>query len=206
MNMKFKTACCHCLLLTATFCASAFAQTPNLTVCAGKGFRLTSSQDASGITPITYAWYENGENMGGAYNTASISIAGGKAEAGVYHYVRVASNSACTLSSNTCTVAVLAQAGNGQAANSCGCVTGAVNCGGVCQPNNDYTTNDGACTGQCNLAYVQLRDGCTGAVKNSRYGTYTNTQCKDNCGAVQDPSANVWTWRCCQVASNCGNT
>jgi hypothetical protein len=90
------------LLLTAT--APAFAQ---LQVCANQGFSLVSAEPASGIEPITYEWYENSIPISNS-STASISIPAGKAEAGMYEYVRVARNAACELSSNTYTVEVVA--------------------------------------------------------------------------------------------------
>jgi hypothetical protein len=66
---------------------------------------------------------------------------------------------------------------NGQTANSCGCATGTINCSGTCRTDNNYTTNDGNCTGTCtNLAYVQLRNAC-GTVINSTYSTYSNSGC-----------------------------
>jgi hypothetical protein len=90
------------LLFTAT--APVFAQ---LQVCANQGFALVSAEPASGIEPITYEWYENGIPINNS-NTASISIAAGKATAGTYQYVRKAANSACTLSTDSYTVEVLA--------------------------------------------------------------------------------------------------
>jgi hypothetical protein len=66
---------------------------------------------------------------------------------------------------------------NGEAAGllNC-CVTGTTNCSGMCTTTGTYTTNDGACAGKCNAAYVRLRNQC-GVVINSTYGTYTNTGC-----------------------------
>ncbi|MDR2359647.1 MAG: hypothetical protein LBD87_07630, partial [Prevotellaceae bacterium] len=66
---------------------------------------------------------------------------------------------------------------NGEAAGvlNC-CVTGTTNCNGTCKTTGTYTTNDGACAGACNRAYVQLRNQC-GEVTNSTYGTYTNSGC-----------------------------
>jgi hypothetical protein len=99
------------LAMTALFfcpAAPALAQgAPHLQVCANQGFALVSAEPASGIEPITYEWYENGIPIENS-NTASISIAAGKATAGTYQYVRKAANSACTLSSNNYTVEVAA--------------------------------------------------------------------------------------------------
>jgi hypothetical protein len=56
------------------------------------------------------------------------------------------------------------------------CVSGTTNCSGTCKTTGTYTTNDGACTGACNTAYVQQRNQC-GIVINDKYSTYTNTGC-----------------------------
>jgi hypothetical protein len=77
----------------------------DLTVCANKGFTLASVADAAGVEPVTYQWYENGSPIENS-NTATISIPEGGKAPGAYAYVRVAANSACTLSSNTYTVVV----------------------------------------------------------------------------------------------------
>jgi hypothetical protein len=61
------------------------------------------------------------------------------------------------------------------------CATGTTNCSGTCKTNGNYTTNDGACTGNCNIAYVQLRNQC-GAVVNTQYSTFNNTACNTGCG------------------------
>jgi hypothetical protein len=83
------------------------AQAPaDLTVCVGKGYTLTSTKDATGTSPVTYQWYEDGEPLPGA-NSASYSIAAGR-EAGEYAYWRIAANADCPtgVPSNTFTVRV----------------------------------------------------------------------------------------------------
>ena len=66
---------------------------------------------------------------------------------------------------------------NGESSGLLGCcVTGTTNCSGACTTTRNYTTNDGACAGKCNTAYVQQRNQC-GVVINSTYSTYTNTGC-----------------------------
>jgi uncharacterized protein (TIGR02145 family) len=95
------------LAMTALFFCPAVPALAQLQVCVNQGFALVSAEPASGIEPITYEWYENGIPINNS-NTASISIAAGKATPGTYVYVRVAANSACTLSSNNYTVEVLA--------------------------------------------------------------------------------------------------
>ena len=93
------------LLLLAT--APAFAQTPDLQVCEGQGFMLTSKADAQSISGgVTYTWYENGIPIDDS-NTPSISIPEGR-EASTYKYVRWVASDACSdgVPSNTYTVVV----------------------------------------------------------------------------------------------------
>ncbi|MDR3133767.1 MAG: hypothetical protein LBU42_07055 [Prevotellaceae bacterium] len=70
---------------------------------------------------------------------------------------------------------------NGEAAGllNC-CVTGTTDCSGICKANETYTLNDGACTGQCNEAYVQLYNQCDDVI-NSQYSTYANEKCMNGC-------------------------
>ncbi|MDR0695138.1 MAG: hypothetical protein LBF81_07565, partial [Prevotellaceae bacterium] len=56
------------------------------------------------------------------------------------------------------------------------CATGTTNCSGTCKTTGTYTTNDGACTGSCNTAYVQLRNQC-GEVVNPKFDTYQDAAC-----------------------------
>jgi hypothetical protein len=105
---KHSLDCFASLAMTMLLCCPAAAQTPNLKVCANQGFSLVSTEDADGIKPITYTWYENGTPIYNS-NTTSLSFSAGKATPGIYQYVRKASNAACTeLPSNTYTVEVLA--------------------------------------------------------------------------------------------------
>ena len=85
------------LLLLAT--APAFAQTPNLEVCAGDGFMITSKADAQSISGgVTYTWQVSVNN--GSYTVvpdqtaASLPVPLGKS-AGTYAYVRYAAGDAC---------------------------------------------------------------------------------------------------------------
>jgi hypothetical protein len=89
------------LMGVSAMTTALFAQ--DLSVCVSKGYTLTSTADAVGVVPITYQWYENGAKVG--TGQATLGIVGGRT-AGEYAYVRVASNAACTLSSNTYTVRV----------------------------------------------------------------------------------------------------
>ena len=87
---------------------AALAQTPNLLVCAGKGYIIKSGLVAGGTSPITYTWQENGQDMGSGYSTDAINIPAGKAP-GLYTYVRTAANAECPdgIASNAFTVQVL---------------------------------------------------------------------------------------------------
>ena len=95
------------LLLLAT--APAFAQ---MAVCAGKGFMLTSKADAESISGgVTYTWHESfngGSTSITNSNTAALTIAAGKSEAGTYAYVRMVAGADCgtPVPSNTYTVVV----------------------------------------------------------------------------------------------------
>ena len=86
------------LLLLAT--APAFAQTPDLTVCAGQGFMITSKADAQSISGgVTYTWQVSVNN--GSYTVvpdqtaASLPVPSGLSVAGTYAYVRYAASDAC---------------------------------------------------------------------------------------------------------------
>jgi hypothetical protein len=75
---------------------------------------------------------------------------------------------------------------NGEAAGllNC-CASGTTKCSGTCKKNGNYETYDGACTGACNTAYVQLRNQC-GEVINAKYSTSTNTGCTTPNYTTQD--------------------
>ena len=94
--------------------AVGMAQAPDLTVCAGKGYTLTSNVNASGASEVTYQWYESVDGAAAVpvdnSNTPSYSFAAGKTTAGTYAYVRKAVNDDCTdgVFSNTYTVVVAA--------------------------------------------------------------------------------------------------
>jgi hypothetical protein len=63
------------------------------------------------------------------------------------------------------------------------CVPGTTNCSGTCKTNGTYTTQDGACAGTCNAAYVQLRDQCANVI-DENVGTYTELNCASGCGVT----------------------
>jgi hypothetical protein len=96
------------LLLTLTGVSMMATVLPaqGLTVCASKGYTLTSIKDAAGTSEVTYTWYEDGDLLTGE-NEVSLSIPAGKA-AGTYAYWRMAANAACPdgVASNTFTVRV----------------------------------------------------------------------------------------------------
>jgi hypothetical protein len=84
------------------------AQTPDLLLCPGHGYTLTSTADASGASQITYEWYENDTPVGNSNSTA-LNMSSGKASPGTYTYVRKASSSDCQepVSSNAFVVIVV---------------------------------------------------------------------------------------------------
>jgi hypothetical protein len=65
------------------------------------------------------------------------------------------------------------------------CAIGTTNCSGTCKTTGTYTTNDGACTGECNYAYVQLWDPCDVLV-NATYDKYYDTNCDNGCHATNN--------------------
>ncbi|MDR0695111.1 MAG: hypothetical protein LBF81_07420, partial [Prevotellaceae bacterium] len=67
------------------------------------------------------------------------------------------------------------------------CANGTTNCSDTCKTTGTYTTNDGACSGACNRAYVQLKDQC-GLVVNATYAEYDETNCSAGCAPVYDPT------------------
>jgi hypothetical protein len=99
------------------------------------------------------------------------------------------------------------------------CVTGTIDCTGTCRTTGTYTQNDGACAGQCNLAYVRQFNQC-GELMSATYSTYTNTGCttpnyttndgectgacarayvqlRDACGNVLEPQYAIYEiWDC----------
>ena len=105
-----RRAICLLALLLAT--APAFAQTPNLLVCADQGFMITSKADAASISGgVTYTWQVSVND--GSYTVvqgqtaASLPVPSGQSEAGTYAYVRMVASDACSdVPSNTFTVAV----------------------------------------------------------------------------------------------------
>jgi hypothetical protein len=83
----------------------------------------------------------------------------------------------CSVSvANVATVTVGQPGADGEPS-TCGCATDIIDCDGTCKTAGTYTTNDGACAGLCNTAYVQQRDQCD-VVINATYSTYTSTACK----------------------------
>ncbi|MDR2358806.1 MAG: hypothetical protein LBD87_03260 [Prevotellaceae bacterium] len=80
---------------------------------------------------------------------------------------------------------------DGEAAGLVGCCYGTSNCSGTCKTIGTYTTNDGACTGACNTAYVQLRNQC-GDVVDDRFDTTENTECTAGCLVPTCDVCHLW--------------
>jgi hypothetical protein len=194
------------LLLTltgvSTMMTALFAQAPaDLEVCAGKGYTLTNAKSAEGAAPITYAWFENDVAVPDA-GSASLTITEGRG-AGIYAYVRTASNADCSfVSSNTFTVQVRQAGAAGEPRDpTCGCASGLVNCSGTCTTNTTSVTNDGACTGNCHQAYRQRRNAC-GVVTNSEDGTYIDTSI---CGSSCQPQLSLCSSNFQGMCSSCSD-
>jgi hypothetical protein len=139
--------------------------------CAGSTVTFALSNTTSGRTYWLYKGTEHVNTLTAIGGAATFT--GAFAGAGVY------------------TAQVIAEGGN------CVAVMNGTHTITETPPSPDYTTNDGACTGSCNLAYVQLRNGCSGAVTNSQYRTYTNTGCTtpyrtDNNGACSSDCGYRW--------------
>jgi hypothetical protein len=182
------------LLLTlmgvSTMMTALFAQAPaDLEVCVGKGYTLTSVKPAAGEEPITYQWYENSSPIGSG--TPALAITEGRAVANNYTYVRVASNAACTLSSNAYTVRVGQPGAAGEPRDpTCGCVTGTSPCGSTCKTNGYTYTYDGNCAG-CSLRYVKQWNQC-GALVTDTYTPQTDASCwSSGCPPVRGGNCNL---------------
>ena len=141
--------------------------------CSAGGVMLTATVGSGATTAMTYTWtvgstaYTNNTN---SYNTASLS-------ASAAYTVKVKNANNCESNTVGGNITVNYPGNNGQTAHAtCDCATGTTNCNGTCKTTGTYPTEDGACTGACNTAYVQLRNQC-GVITNSQHSTYTNTGC-----------------------------
>jgi hypothetical protein len=65
------------------------------------------------------------------------------------------------------------------------CATGTTECSGTCKTIGTYTSNEGACTGACNTAYVMLLNQCD-VVTDPQYGTTANTLCTAGCEPISN--------------------
>jgi hypothetical protein len=103
---------------------------------------------------------------------------------------------------------------NGEAKGLLGCCGGTTDCSGTCTTTGTYTTNDGACTGVCHTAYVQLRDQCQQIIDQT-YSTYNAESCTSGCEAIQNAACRTnpawtrreasWSWsNCCNRCTNMG--
>jgi hypothetical protein len=170
------------LLLTLTgvsmMMTALMAQAPaDMEVCAGKGYTLTNAKPAVGAEPITYQWYENSSPIGSG--TPALIVAEGRAVADNYTYVRVASNAACTLSSNVYTVRVRAAGAAGQPPDAmCDCASGLIDCSNTCTTPHATEVN-GDCNGTCHVRTVNYYTEC--GVPTGSAGTRTDSNCWQGC-------------------------
>jgi hypothetical protein len=149
--------------------------------CNAGAVMLSATASGGTTTAMTYTWTISGANYTtttNAYTTASLS-------ASVAYTVKVKNANNCESSPVNGNITINYPGNNGQTAHAtCGCATGTTNCSGTCKTNGNYTTNNGACTGACNTAYVQQLNQCD-EVLNTKYSTYTNTSCTDGCGPTE---------------------
>jgi hypothetical protein len=198
---------CYSAEVTQSVDVLALPDTPTLavsasTVCLGTNivFRVTSL-----VSGATYTWSGAAGTVSGTGDgtyTVSGAATGTKS---VTAYARLASNGTTCQSGNASLSAFVSQPGTGGLAAdvTCGCAEGTADCSGTCKTTGTYTTNDGACSGACNYAYVQLRDQC-GAVTSPRHSTYSNAACFSGCDATYDSACktgSVSAWSCRQGES-----
>ena len=153
--------------------------------CAGSAITFSASGGSG-----SYGWSCSGFTCSGSGASQKTPTSAGNFTAQV-RSVMASGNVTCYSNySAGQTGTITAPATNGQTANSCDCASGTTNCSGTCKTTGTYTTNDGACTGNCNEAYIVKYDQC-GAVVDAKHGTYQNTTCNETCAPVySDACAN----------------
>jgi hypothetical protein len=105
-HLSSRAAALSALLLL--FALPAHAQTPNLSLCEGQNFMLTSDADGPDeLGQLTYTWKEGVPPQVPGTVTAVPSLTVTGKPAGTYAYVCEVANSACTLSTSSYTVEVL---------------------------------------------------------------------------------------------------
>jgi hypothetical protein len=136
---------------------------------------------ASAPAGCTIDWYDASTN-GSTVATGTTSYSQSISTTTSYYAQSRNTTTGCTSSSRLTVTGTVNQPGNnGQAAHAtCGCASGTTNCSGTCKTTGTSTTNDGACTANCHLAYVQLRDTC-GEVTDTQYSSYENDYCTQGC-------------------------
>jgi hypothetical protein len=150
-------------------------------ICSAQAATLFATVSGGVTGAMTYTWDIGGSqdtNQTNSYTTASLS-------AGTTYSVTATNANNCESSPATGTITVNYPGTDGELA-ACGCAEGTYDCNGTCTPSDYYTTNDGACTGICRTAYVQLRDQC-GAVVCAGASTYVEPTCLSPCVPMYDP-------------------
>jgi hypothetical protein len=152
-------------------------------ICSAQATTLFATVSGGVTGAMTYTWDIGGSqdsNQTNSYTTASLS-------AGTTYSVTATNANNCESSPATGMITVNYPGTDGQAAHPmCGCAEGMTDCSGTCTRSDYYTTNDGACTGFCRTAYVQLRDPC-GAVVCAAESTYIEPTCLLPCSPRYDP-------------------
>jgi hypothetical protein len=178
---------------------------------------VTLSVTASdGITTgsMTYTW-TIGSN---SYTTTTNSYTTGSLSSSAAYTVKVKNANNCESNTVSGNITINNPGTNGQSA-ACGCVSGTTNCSGTCITNNYYSQN-GACTGNCNERAVYYYDQCgyTGSGTTSDnsctsgcsvpvicYQGYLNSYCPDNTTCVRQCDEHCRRQSSCNVngVGNC---
>jgi hypothetical protein len=158
--------------------------------CSAGAVTLSVTTGGGTTTAMTYTW-----NIGGTtYTNQTNSYTTGSLSSNTTYSVKVKNANNCESNTVNGSITVNYPGTDGQAKHAnCGCATGTTDCSGTCRTTGNYTTNDGACTGACNTAYVQLRNQCGGIV-NGQYSQYTNSNCTGGCVPTYSTSCRSNPW------------
>jgi hypothetical protein len=150
--------------------------------CSAGTVTLSATVGGSTTTAVTYTW-----NIGGTqYTNQTNSYTTGTLSTSTTYSVKVKNANNCESNTVNGTISVNYPGTDGNTYNAaCGCIAGTTNCNGTCKTTGTYTTEDGACTGVCRKAWVQLRDQC-GFVMNEQFDTFDSNSCITGCTTTHD--------------------
>jgi hypothetical protein len=169
--------------------------------CDAGAVTLSATMSGDVTTAMTYTWTVGGSS----YTTTTDSYTTVSLSSSAAYTVKAINVNNCESNTASGNITVTFPAGDGQTANSCGCATGTINCSGTCITTGYYTQNDGACTGECNKAYVRRFDQC-GNVVNAQYSTYTKSSCTTGCCTPAGSGQPVGDCGCASGLQNCSGT